>query len=63
MKIRTLLEMPQFRDSIPSFTNTFKKLSIRTLELKFDEMVSSVVSSNYGFFIRKDLTQAIVVKY
>jgi hypothetical protein len=63
MKILKLLEMPEFRDSLMSFFSVSYRMSLRSLERSFDELEQDEFPDQYGFFLRKDKKQAIVVKY
>lgn len=63
MKILKLLEMPDFRDSLMPFFSVAYRMSLRSLEQSFDELRQNEFPDQYGFFLRKDKKQAIVVKY
>lgn len=63
MKILRLLEMPEFRDSLMPFVSVSYRMSLRSLERSFDELAQNEFPDQYGFFLRKDKKQAIVVKY
>lgn len=63
MKILTLLEMPQFRDSLINFTMNANSYSTETLTREFDELVSDNFENSFGFWIHKQLSHAVVVVY